>query len=374
MPRGAHDSPPTASASAPRPSTVPWATAVRDMLKRQLGAAAQTDAIVNTITAALAPTTQEAYGSHFARFVRFCDSEPDRPSALPATTGTVLRWLSGDVCARGSVKAASLQPYLSAVNAAHDDLGFQKPALGHLVARFRSGLAHLQNSAGRDAERVLLPAPIVQTAHDWALGLDLASASARQLSAFRAAVATVLNYCFFARGATGSALCCGDVRRTNDALLITLAREKGKAKNQRSRVLSMPLGSVRGLDDLLKKWELFRGACADNESFFVLPAERSAATKLRPIRFASTSIDRWVHEILDHLDLQPPPGDKWSGHSERKGAASAAAAIGVSLNRICWCGGWSIQSSTVHDYIDPTCPPSQAAKRYFGWLRPPDDL
>ena len=41
------------------------------------------------------------------------------------------------------------------------------------------------------------------------------------------------------------------------------------------------------------------------------------------------------------------------------------------LDRICWCGGWSILSRAVHDYIDPTCPTSLAARRFFGWLRRP---
>ena len=74
--------------------------------------------------------------------------------------------------------------------------------------------------------------------------------------------------------------------------------------------------------------------------------------------------------VLAHFDLQPPAQEKWSGHSLRKGAASGAAAIGVSLDRICFCGGWKIRGATVHDYIDPTCPATPAARRFFGWLRP----
>ena len=32
--------------------------------------------------------------------------------------------------------------------------------------------------------------------------------------------------------------------------------------------------------------------------------------------------------------------------------------------------GWSSQSSAVKDYIDPTCPASDAGRRFFGWLLP----
>jgi hypothetical protein len=30
--------------------------------------------------------------------------------------------------------------------------------------------------------------------------------------------------------------------------------------------------------------------------------------------------------------------------------------------------GWSVKASTVHHYVDPTCPSSDAARRYFGWM------
>ena len=65
-----------------------------------------------------------------------------------------------------------------------------------------------------------------------------------------------------------------------------------------------------------------------------------------------------------------PQGETWSGHSLRKGAASASDAIGVSLAKICYVGGWSSKSDAVKDYIDPTCPACDAGRRYFGWLLP----
>ena len=57
-------------------------------------------------------------------------------------------------------------------------------------------------------------------------------------------------FCFFARGATGSALLDGHVRRSDEALHITLEHEKGKAKNARSRRRAEPprntLATARG--------------------------------------------------------------------------------------------------------------------------------
>ena len=119
-----------------------------------------------------------------------------------------------------------------------------------------------------------------------------------------------------------------------------------------------------GLDALLQKWEDFRGDCDRRASYYALPGAEATRRKA----FRASTIDGWLREILAHLDIQPPPGELWSGHSLRKGAASGAAAIDVAVHRICWLGGWSIQSKAVFDYIDPTCPASAACSRFFGWL------
>ena len=85
----------------------------------------------------------------------------------------------------------------------------------------------------------------------------------------------------------------------------------------------------------------------------------------------SADVDGWLQLALQCVNAVPPSGESWTSHSLRKGAASAAAAIGVVLDRICHFGGWSIHSGVVHDYIDPACPASDAAYAFFGWLLPP---
>ena len=139
-----------------------WASAMADALASRLSPSPQRDEIIRVMSKALAPTTAGSYGGHLSRFVAFCAAQPDRPSPLPAATDTVLRWLAGDVCAQGRVKADSLQPYLSAINRIHSDMGFDAPAVGHLVESYKSGLAHVQTAQGRPSERVYLPPPVVE--------------------------------------------------------------------------------------------------------------------------------------------------------------------------------------------------------------------
>ena len=67
--------------------------------------------------------------------------------------------------------------------------------------------------------------------------------------------------------------------------------------------------------------------------------------------------------------------DSAGGWKTIKGGRAAIADAGSqtpapALHKICWCGGWSIKSKAVFDYIDPTCPRTPACRRFFGWLAP----
>lgn len=311
---------------------------------------------------ALTGSTSASYGRHYANFATWCARQADTPCPLPASTATVLRWLDSDVLAHGRVQPQSLQPYLSAINTIHDDLGFDKPAMGRGVQQYRRGAAHLRSQQGREATRVYLPTPVIERLLLWALSLNLDRANARERSAFRAAVAVILTFSFFARGGTGSQLLSDHVRRSVAGTTITLAHEKGYATAARARTITLPAGAIKGLDDLLIKWESFRGPIVQRACYYALPSDNRRT-------FPASAIDTWTAEALAHLDVQPPAGDLWSGHSLRKGAASGAAAIDVALHRICHMGGWRDQRGAVLSYIDPTCPSSDAARRFFGWLR-----
>eukprot|EP00873_Tetraselmis_striata_P021044 jgi/Tetstr1/441308/TSEL_029559.t1 len=60
----------------------------------------------------------------------------------------------------------------------------------------------------------------------------------------------------------------------------------------------------------------------------------------------------------------------WTSHSLRKGAASAANAIGLPLSHIRFQGGWATNSDIVLDYIDPNVLPSPGAWFFFGHIAP----
>jgi hypothetical protein len=74
-------------------------------------------------------------------------------SALPASSQTVVTYL-GYLLESGTISAKSLQPYLSAINAVHNDFEYPPPACGHLVKLARKGFAELQGSSMLQPQQV----------------------------------------------------------------------------------------------------------------------------------------------------------------------------------------------------------------------------
>ena len=351
------------ASEAAAPASVPWADAMSSRWHQMLGAHAQRDGILSKLSHSLASSTGETYGGHWSRFVRWCESQPDEPCPLPASTETVVRWVE-EITQGGQVQESSLQPYLSALNKVHDDLRFEKPACGTFLGAYRKGLARLQVAAQplREATRTYLPPPTVEAALLWALSVDPRTLDGARQLAFRACVAVVFTFCLFARGGTGSALRDGHVRRHTGGVTVTLAHAKGRGHKRRAQAITIPPGAIPGLEELLSAWESFRGSVPATHCYYRMPLDEGMPP--------STAVDSWLGEVLDLLGASPPEGEKWTGHSLRKGAASGASAHGVALFRVCYMGDWASTSAAVHDYIDPTCPNSPACRRFFGWLRP----
>jgi len=258
---------PHVPAAAPAPR-VPWARAAAAAWAPALGQTPQTGFVLDTLAASLQESTARSYGRHWDSFVAWCGAQADSPSPLPASVATVLRYL-GDIGARGTVKADSLQPYLSAINAAHRDLMLPLPAVGDAVSRFRRGLANRQVAAGRPAARVYLPARVVCSALQWALQASPSSLLGARALPFRAAVALVLNYVWFARADTGAALRCCDIDTSNGIALVNV-REKGKSHRAVSRVIRIPRGALPDVERLLHKSEAFRGSRPAESSYTLL--------------------------------------------------------------------------------------------------------
>jgi hypothetical protein len=87
---------------------------------------------------------------------------------------------------------------------------------------------------------------------------------------------------------------------------------------------------------------------------------------------AAAIFSSWMALALRGIYTTARARFKWTSHSLRKGADSAASCIGGPLPVIKYMGGWARNISVTEDkYIDPTMTPSPIAWRFFGWLAPP---
>eukprot|EP00854_Cymbomonas_tetramitiformis_P004302 gene4302-biopygen4234 len=146
----------------------------------ELGQSDYTDLAILMQQRSLLDSTLSNYGPKAERFVQFRVRQ-DR-QWLPATEATVLVYLAS-LLETGNIKSALLQPYLSAINNYHEDLGLTGPAKGRAVTRAVKGMATIQAEVAVHEENIVtqrtwLPARHVRRVHEAALRLSLRLVSA----------------------------------------------------------------------------------------------------------------------------------------------------------------------------------------------------
>ncbi len=349
-----------------------WDAALEGRWRSELGDSSLTELAVRMQGAALQDTTLGNYRPKAAAFMHFCVAEGR--SWLPATEATVRLYIA-HLMSKGTIRAASLQPYLSAVNNYHEDMGFDGPAKGRSVSRAVKGMASLQVAAAgtqneEETVRTWLPARHVSKVH--AHGLAMRPTGRAEMELLRACTYVVFAFVTFGRPDTGVSMQKSHIAVADGVISVVLHREKGKRHVRLKRRLTIPATGVDGLVQLLERWQSARdewwqrtsSPCggAEKDSYWRLPWEQG--------RLTSAQANDWVQLALGTLKCLPPEGGHFSGHSTRKGACTCARAVGALLEKCCFLGGWSQLSSAIHAYIDPTAVPDEHMEKYFGWTTP----
>eukprot|EP00873_Tetraselmis_striata_P026747 jgi/Tetstr1/447011/TSEL_034469.t1 len=192
---------------------------------------------------------------------------------------------------------------------------------------------------------------------------------------FRALMASVVNFMFFARGLIGVSCRVRDVHVDDYNITLQTYREKGRAGRREPddlRVLLLPVSEhprvarlLHHFIDTIQSVPLATVALAETNFWAVTPSEQSKPST------AATMSD-WLSTAVRLVGAAPPAaGTSWTSHSLRKGAAYAANAIGVPLSHIRYQGGWATNSDDVGlDYIHPNVLPSPGAWFFFGHIAP----
>ncbi|KAK3278968.1 hypothetical protein CYMTET_13127 [Cymbomonas tetramitiformis] len=328
-----------------------WTSALRERRRGELGASQFTELAGLMQERALGAATRGNYNPKAKRFQQFCEGEGRE--WLPASEETVRLYIAA-VLERGGIQATSMQPYLSAINNYHEDMGYPGPAKGRGVSRAVKGMARLQVAAAQEAALTLVPD------------------DEEQLRLLQAYIFVVLSFLSFGRPDTCSSLQQENVMTDDDGVTIILTREKGRNHVLKKRQLSIPWWGVELLRELLELWVSCRDEAWQRAepgwtpstgvpgSYRRLPGER--------VNSAGSDLDlanEWLALALSTVGCVPPEGGHFSAHSTRKGATTCARAVGVAMENVCFLGGWSQLSSAVQAYIDPTAVPDDAMRSYF---------
>eukprot|EP00873_Tetraselmis_striata_P045407 jgi/Tetstr1/465671/TSEL_010315.t2 len=181
-----------------------YCTGVNEGVAVGVGVAAKTrvsTADARLLSSSLTAQTLKSYAGRLSQFAEFChDSESISP--LEATTATGVRY-GAWIGERGHIGAKSLQPYMFAINTffeLHNLDPIAKDSL-HLTAA-RRGLMPRQRRLEAAPLRVPLPADVAYRFVEKA-ELIMSAPTTEYQHDFRAFMASVVNFMFFARGLTG---------------------------------------------------------------------------------------------------------------------------------------------------------------------------
>ena len=354
-----------------------WADAHGGRLRELLGTSQEADTAVRVSVTSLAANSARSYSGLVRQFMDFCRI---RGLAFnPATPATCLLFLAS-LHDRGTIQPQSAANFVSAINRFHADVfGMaQGPCSGRDISTFITGWEQERADgnatvATRDV-RVPLPARVAHAALQMAADMPELRLPAHVLR-FRTLLYVGLGFALMARADTDIHLLLEDIGVSDDDIWIRLRTEKGKKRKLERRILRIPASTANGLlHRVLKRWLAGHAAMrrmtahantawAAQGNFWRMPND--------PVWTSSSGIcTDWMGHALGLLGCAPPLGQAWTSHSLRKGAASAANALGVALVRICFHGGWVAHGAAVHDYIDPSVMPDAAAAAFFSWMLP----
>lgn len=307
------------------------------------------------IAAAMPASTRRAYMADWRRYVDWC-AETGRV-ALPATPETVTGYITHLTLTPSSKTGRPLAPSsveraLAAIRTVHRIAGAAAPetkSARAVLSGYRERLALAKDPAARTRKAT----PAVPDALRAMLGtLDRST-----LAGMRDAALLLLGYACAARISELSALDIADVQETPDGLLVTVYRRKIKTFTE----VAIPYGKVpatcpvRAVRDYLAALaEVGRTSGPlfiriDRHGRVAPPMNRGGKTIGDPSgRMTPEAIADVIARAADSAGLT----GQWSGHSLRRGFATAARRAGASLERIGRHGGWADGSRALLGYLE----------------------
>ncbi|MEU7457559.1 tyrosine-type recombinase/integrase [Streptosporangium roseum] len=307
------------------------------------------------IEAGVPESTRRAYASDWSAFTAWCATRGRTP--LPATPATVTEYVTHLTMAPSArtgrpLAPSSIERALAAIRTMHhaaDAPAPQTKAARKVLSGYRERLALSHDPAARPRR--------ADPAVPEALRAMLAACDRTTLAGKRDAALLLLGYACAARISELAALDIADVVETADGLLVTVYRRKIKAHTETAvpygRIpATCPVRAVRDLLAALADAGRTSGPLLvriDRHGRIAAPMTRHGRTIGDPDgRLTPGAAADVVTRIAAAAGLE----GRWTGHSLRRGFATAARRAGATLERIGRHGGWADGSAALLGYLE----------------------
>ena len=316
---------------------------------------ALSDAAREAIMAGIPASTRRAYTADWSAFTAWC-AEHGRV-ALPATAETITEYvthltLTPSARTGRPLAPSSIERALAAIRTMHNASGVRPPetkAARKVLSGYRERLALAKDPAA-------LPRK-ADAAEPDALRAMLATIDRETLAGKRDAALLILGYACAARISELSALDIADIRETHEGLLVTVYRRKVKRFSEVAvpygRVpATCPVRAVRAYLAALAEVGRTSGPLfirIDRHGRVAPPMTRGGKVIGDPSgRMTPEAIADVIARTADQAGLV----GRWTGHSLRRGFATAARRAGAKLERIGRHGGWADGSKALLGYLE----------------------
>ena len=299
-----------------------------------------------------APRTHNTYKSHVRKFFSFCvESEVDPLQLTDAQKEDYIAYLT-----LTGVQATSAPQYLSGLNSTFVAHGFPPPyPPNHPSRRLLIGARRI-HPPGHPKHQPLQPWVVLRI-----LQLGLTSDDRRII---QTTAAIIICICFGFRSHTYATILCQHVRCSRETISIDIDAEKSwttrNPRRPKRTIVYARTEDNAAVFHLLQKFLSLRGPSFPSSAFFSLPED--------PPSLAHDELNFLVKDFMRYLDISTPGYD---GHALRHTFSSMTRSIGVSLEKVCYVGGWSSKGDAVHTYIDSTYPFHPISSLLFNGLLPP---
>ncbi|MGW0345908.1 site-specific integrase [Streptomyces anthocyanicus] len=310
---------------------------------------------VAAIQASVADSTRRAYGADRDAFTAWCTKE-DR-TAVPASAETLAEWVRHlTVTPRPRTKRpagpSTIERAMSAVTSWHEEQGRPKPNMRGARAvlnAYKDRLAVDKQAAAQARQATAALPPQIRAM--------LAGVDRTTLAGKRNAALILLGFATAARVSELVALDVATVREAEHGYDVTLYRKKVRKHTPNpvlygSDAATCPVRALRAYRDALT------AAGRTDGPLFVRVDRwgRIAPPMTRHGRVIGDSAGRMTTEaaaeVVERLAVAAGLSGEWSGHSLRRGFATAARAAGHDPLEIARAGGWVDGSRVLARYMD----------------------